>query len=205
MKILINTEWFSAIQDLSKEKQLEILEAIMDYPNRESDTNIWKKVIKPQLETGKIAYYNKINNLKQYRSTERDTDTDTDSVTDTDTRTESNINKSNINNNNTRISISNNNTTHVRTNDLTPAQKKEKIATAIKHFGRFVGQNQILITADFQLPDNDYFKMYRENYPKETESVVAWIKKTKMYAVVDFQWIGKQIQNFHKKNTGKIF
>lgn len=99
MKIMIDTDWFAAMKDLPTNKQKEIMTAIMDYPNKESDTYLWKNVIKPSLERGKISYYNKINSLKQYNPQKTNKKiSDTVSVTDTDTgiRTESNIIKSNI-------------------------------------------------------------------------------------------------------------
>lgn len=65
MKILIDTDWFSAIQDLQPSKQKEVLMAILNYPNGDSDTNLWKKTILPNLEKGKISYFNKLQNLKQ--------------------------------------------------------------------------------------------------------------------------------------------
>ena len=88
--------------------------------------------------------------------------------------------------------------------ELTPAQKKEKITFACKKIGRIVGKNQILVTKDFTLPENDYFNAYKKELPKETESVVCWIRKNKMDAILDYQWIGKQIQNFHKRKTGRV-
>lgn len=65
MKILIDTDWFSAIQDLQPSKQKEVLMAILNYPNGNSDTNLWKKTILPNLEKGQISYFNKLQNLKQ--------------------------------------------------------------------------------------------------------------------------------------------
>ena len=85
MKLLIDTNWFEIIKDLSVEKQQEVVNAILSYPNGDSDTNIWKKVIKPELEKGQIAYLNKINNLRQYKQQKNNTDTNTRSVADTDT------------------------------------------------------------------------------------------------------------------------
>lgn len=73
MKIMIDTDWFEMIQDLAPEKQTEVLQAILNYPNTESETRIWKNVIKPQLEKGRIAYFNKINNLKQNKKTPAET------------------------------------------------------------------------------------------------------------------------------------
>lgn len=65
MKILIDTDWFAAIQDLAPNKRREVINALINYPNGESDTNLWKKTIKPNLELGSIKYFNKIKNLKQ--------------------------------------------------------------------------------------------------------------------------------------------
>lgn len=64
MKILINTDWLKFIKDLTPEKQNEIMLAILDYPNRDCSLSCWD-VIKPELEKGKIAYFNRIKSLKQ--------------------------------------------------------------------------------------------------------------------------------------------
>lgn len=107
MKILIDTDWFEVIKDLPVKKQQEVLTAILTYPDGDSDTYIWKKVIFPALEKGRIGYFNKISKLKQYR-TVSNTDTDTDTVVDTDTRTtrreEYIYNNSNSRNNNNNLS-----------------------------------------------------------------------------------------------------
>ena len=107
MKLLIDTEWFEVIKDLSVEKQQEVLNAILNYPNGHSDTNIWNKVIFPALEKGRIGYFNKISKLKQFNKPV----TDTDTVADTDTRT-ARREEYNINNNNSRINTSSLSTTH---------------------------------------------------------------------------------------------
>lgn len=58
MKLLFDTEWFEIIQDLSTEKRVEIMEAILAFPNKDSNTSIWKNVIKPKLEY-QLDLYNK--------------------------------------------------------------------------------------------------------------------------------------------------
>lgn len=83
MKILIDTDWFSAIQDLQPSKQKEVLMAILNYPNGESDTNLWKKTILPNLEKGKISYFNKLQNLKQNKP-QKSNKKNSDSVSDSD-------------------------------------------------------------------------------------------------------------------------
>ena len=65
MKILINTDWADFAADLSKEQQLELFWAIMDYPNRECSLKCWDK-IKPILEKGKISYFNKLSKKLAY-------------------------------------------------------------------------------------------------------------------------------------------
>lgn len=102
MKILIDTDWFTAIQDLPKAKQNEVLTAILFYPNKTSDTNLWNKTILPNLEKGKIKYFNKLQNLKQNQSANQQktgkkiTDSDTDSDTDSTIRKEYIYNNYNI-------------------------------------------------------------------------------------------------------------
>lgn len=98
MKLLIDTNWFAMIQDLPYRKQKDVLCAILDYPNRDSDTNLWKKVIKPALEKEKNIYENKCENLKQantQKTKKKITDSDTDSYTDSDTDSYSNSKSNN--------------------------------------------------------------------------------------------------------------
>lgn len=105
MKLLIDTNWFAMIQDLPYKKQKDVLCAILDYPNKDSDTNLWKKVIKPSLEKEKIIYENKCENLKRanaQKTKKKITDSDTVSNTDSDTVSPSNSNIYNIYNNNSR-------------------------------------------------------------------------------------------------------
>lgn len=103
MKLLIDTNWFAMIQDLPYRKQKDVLCAILDYPNRDSDTNLWKKVIKPALEKEKTIYENKCENLKQANTqktkkkiTESDTESDTESGADSYSNSKSNNNIYNI-------------------------------------------------------------------------------------------------------------
>ena len=99
MKLLIDTNWFATIQDLPYRKQKDVLCAILDYPNRDSNTNLWKKVIKPALEKEKTIYENKCENLKQantQKTKKKITDSDTDSDTDSYSNSESNNNIYNI-------------------------------------------------------------------------------------------------------------
>lgn len=119
MKLLIDTNWFAMIQDLPYKKQKDVLCAILDYPNRDSDTNLWKKVIKPALEKEKNIYENKCENLKRANTqktkkkiTESDTVSDTVSGTDSysNSKSNNNIYINNNNNNNSRNLIPENNT-----------------------------------------------------------------------------------------------
>lgn len=67
MKILIDTDWFAMIQDLAPDKRQEVINALLEYPNGHSETQLWNKVIFPALEKGRIAYYNKISHLKNQK------------------------------------------------------------------------------------------------------------------------------------------
>lgn len=72
MKILIDTDWFAMIQDLAPDKRQEVINALLEYPNGHSDTQLWNKVIFPALEKGRIAYYNKISHLKNQKPQKSD-------------------------------------------------------------------------------------------------------------------------------------
>lgn len=78
MKLLINTEWAIFLEDLPAEKQLEFFWAVFDYGNRECSLKCWEK-IHTELEKGKIKYFNRLNNLKQY-NTERESESVPESV-----------------------------------------------------------------------------------------------------------------------------
>lgn len=59
MKLFIDTEWYEMIQDLPEDKQTEVMRAIMSYPDGNSDTNIWRRVILPKLQKSERAYKEK--------------------------------------------------------------------------------------------------------------------------------------------------
>lgn len=101
MKILIDTDWFPAIQDLTPEKKLEVMDAILNYPNGSSDTNIWKKIIQPSMEKGRIAYYNRLKNLKQNNRSESVSESESVSVVESvsESVSESGIKTKSIENN----------------------------------------------------------------------------------------------------------
>ena len=132
MKILIDTDWFAAIQDLPPAKQKEVITAILNYPNGNSNTNLWKKTIFPNLEKGRIAYYNKIKNLNQnnpQKSRKKNTGSDIGSVPESniDTGIREDIIKENINNNSRNI-----------VNNLSLPTKEEVISYA-REQNRFAG------------------------------------------------------------------
>lgn len=92
-----------------------------------------------------------------------------------------------------------------RPKKLTKEEKQESFQKAIKSVGA-IGKNEIIITQDFELPQCQYFDDYRKTYTAaEIKKVTDWLKKAKLNEKVDYQWIGKQIQNFKKRDTGKIF
>lgn len=129
MKLLIDTNWFEIIKDLSVEKQQEVVNAILSYPNGNSDTNIWNKVIKPELEKGQIAYLNKINNLRQYKQQKNNTDTDTRSVADTDTVSSTGTESKEKKRKEFSCSISNLSTTRAK------EENKARVHNALEIFG----------------------------------------------------------------------
>lgn len=88
---------------------------------------------------------------------------------------------------------------------LTQDEKKNVIEQATARIGKKVGENQIEITDNFHLPAHPYFDDYRKEYPaKLITSVEKWIQTHCLHKIVDYTWIGKLIQNFNKRNTGKV-
>lgn len=89
---------------------------------------------------------------------------------------------------------------------LTSKEKEEILKKSVNSVGS-VGKNEIFIDDNFNsLPDCEYFAVYKKEFSaSEIKNCVDWIKKTQKYKKVDYEWIGKQIQNFKKRKTGKIF
>lgn len=89
------------------------------------------------------------------------------------------------------------------------ATKEEQQATLdnfTNTFGKPTGANEVRITKGFKLPAHPYFDSYHKTYPAQLiKNVEQWLVKTKLGENVDYQWIGKQIQNFNKRKTGKVF
>lgn len=175
MKLLIDTDWFAAIKDLDPRKQREVLEAILDYPNKESDTNLWRNVIKPALEKGKIGYFNKINHLKQYNPQKSDKKT-SDTESDTDTGTESKEKKRN----NSRVEIDSIYTTRTHAREKTVEEILNETAHRLSRRA-----NSHLITPDFVFPKNQYFDAYRKELPTATSKTEQWLRRSNL--------VGKQI------------
>ena len=89
---------------------------------------------------------------------------------------------------------------------MSAQDKKKAVEDITNNVGRFVGVNEVLITDNFVLPKNDFFEGYRKTYPSQLlKEVETWLIKHKKDCVCTFQWIGKQIQNFNKRKTGKVF
>ena len=55
------------IQDLPKDKQVEIMKAVFAFPNGNSDTHVWNKIIKPQLEQSAKLYKEKSERFAENR------------------------------------------------------------------------------------------------------------------------------------------
>lgn len=67
MKLFVDTEWYDMIQDLPRDKQIEIMTAILAYPNGNSDTSLWQKVIRPKLDKSAHLYTQKTQRLAEAR------------------------------------------------------------------------------------------------------------------------------------------
>lgn len=195
MKLLIDTDWFAAIKDLPRNKQREVLEAILNYPNKESDTYLWKTVIKPTLETGKIKYFNRLNNLKQYNP-QKSAKKNSDSDTDTDSETEIKENKYNYNN--SRVDIEMLDTTRARTKTMEDIIQETGLVLSSRRTGG------ILITKDLVFPNNPYFEAYRKELPTATSRAEQWLRGSNMVGrYVTQQYIGKLIQKFSTNKNQK--
>lgn len=192
MKLLIDTDWFAAIKDLQKNKQREIMEAILDYPNKDPDTHLWKNVIKPTLERGKIKYFNSLKNLKQ-NNPQKSAKKISDSESDSDTDSGIDINKYNIISREDRSSIQ---TTHAHAHTRKTIEEiiKEAAIDLVKRPGA------IKITSDFVFPTNQYFNAYRQELPAATKKVETWIRKSQMVGkYITQETLGKLIRKFATK------
>lgn len=67
MKLFIDTNWYDMIQDLSDDKQVEIMRAVFAFPNGDSNTHVWQKIIKPQLEQSAKLYTEKAQRFAENR------------------------------------------------------------------------------------------------------------------------------------------
>nr|DAI32342.1 MAG TPA: hypothetical protein [Caudoviricetes sp.] len=67
MKLFIDTDWFEIIQDLAPDKQNEVMRAILSFPNGDSDTNVWRKVIRPKMEQQERLYREKCEKFSEAR------------------------------------------------------------------------------------------------------------------------------------------
>lgn len=87
----------------------------------------------------------------------------------------------------------------------TKEQQQAQIENFTNTFGKTAGKNEVVITPDFTLPKNEYFDSYRKAYPPELiQSMESWLKKSFMGRNVEYAWIGKQMQNFNQRKTGKV-
>lgn len=176
MKILVDTNWFAMIKDLAPNKQQEVIDAILDYPNKESDTHLWKTVIKPTLETGQIKYFNQLNNLKQYKS-QKSAKKNSESESESDT--ESEIKENKRNNSWNECCLLDTTRTHAREKTV-----EEILNEATRNLSPRRA-NSHLITPDFVFPKNQYFDAYRKELPTATSRTEQWLRRSNL--------VGKQI------------
>lgn len=86
----------------------------------------------------------------------------------------------------------------------TKEEKQAAIQKAINNIGQ-KRKNTIEITPQFIIPQNEYFNIYRKEYPTETESVQQWLRTSKLVGkTINYTKIGEIIRKFREKRTGKI-
>ena len=195
MKLLIDTDWFSAIKDLQKSKQKEIIEAILDYPNKDPDAHLWKNVIKPTLERGKIKYYNCIKNLKQnnpQKSAKKITGSDPES----DTGSGIDINKYNNDIEKDRLMLS---TTRTRAK-----KTAEEIIKQTAEGMRPKNSRYIQITPDLVFPPDQFFDAYRQQLPNATARAEQWLRKSNLVGkTITLTKAGEIIRKFNENKKQK--
>jgi hypothetical protein len=155
MKLLIDTEWATFIADLPEEKQLEFFWAIFDYGNKECSLKCWEK-IQPILEKGKIGYFNRLNNLKQYK-TESESESITESVSESEPEREykyKNINI-NINKNTNKGGMGGNN----------QIKNKQKVNNLLQSFGNSFKPVDAVVGI-FEQPDGSSREGIKINNPR---------------------------------------
>lgn len=156
MKLFIDTNWYDMIQDLPKEKQIEIMDAVFAFPNGNSDTHIWNKVIKPQLEQSAKLYEEKAQRFAENRKkrwqqkSEQISEQISDKKSEQISNRNQNVNVKDINNN-SRNNISNLSTTHVST--FTPPTEDEVLEYARQ-------QNELAGMGGFACSDDDAQAFY---------------------------------------------
>lgn len=191
MKLLIDTDWFAAIKDLTQDKQREIIEAILNYPNKESDTHLWKTVIKPTLETGQIKYFNRLNNLKQYNP-QKSAKKNSESESESDTGTE--IKEKKINNSRKDVCLLD--TTHARAHEKKTIEQILQEATNNTTIRR---TNSCLITPDFTFPNDPFFNAYRKELPTATTKTEQWLRRSNLVGkMVSHTKLAEIIRKFTK-------
>lgn len=164
MKLLIDTDWAIFLEDLSAEKQLEFFWAVFDYGNRKCSLKCWDKIY-PELEKGKIKYFNKLNNLKQYK-TERDTESDTESVTEREPKSEYKYKRQTKN-------ISENIVSSLRTTRVTPTE--EEILEYARQQDEMAGMGGFAVTQEQAQDFYDYYTGIGWALPNDAKTpIVDW-------------------------------
>lgn len=188
MKILVDTDWFAMIKDLAPNKQQEVIDAILDYPNKESDTHLWKTVIKPTLETGRIKYFNQLNNLKQYKS-QKSGEKNSESESESDTEPEIKEKKRN----NSWKGVCLLDTTRTRAGGKTV---EEILQEATRNLSSRK-THTVLITPDFTFPHDMFFNAYRQELPTATTRTEQWLRRSNLVGkMVSPQKLAQIIRKF---------
>lgn len=172
MKLFIDTEWHDMIQDLPADKQIEIMRAILAFPNGKSDTHIWNKIIKPQLEQSAKLYKEKSDRFAENRKKrwQQKSEQICEQISDKKSEQISNRYQNvNVKENNSRNNNNNNiSTTREEKNQI---ENKAKVHNALEIFGNaFKGTDAVV--GIFDRPDGSQ----REGIQIKNPHLMAFVK-----------------------------
>ncbi|MFI3241203.1 MAG: DUF6291 domain-containing protein [Alphaproteobacteria bacterium] len=217
MKVLIDPDWVHLAEDLSTEEKAELLMCILDYPNKECKTGLWR-FIKKQLDKDAIKYKEKVSRIKeaaQYRWQEK-SNANLDMKSDTILNAKSDT-KSQAYTDSITDSITDSSSITI-TNTKKEKDKKENdnvmsIKSMISQFSkehRFDNESKFEITYDFSfgkmMERNSSYIPYFSPYLPEVliKGERSLIKKRygqKLTMKQLISWLD-QSNEFHKQDTG---
>ena len=176
MKLFIDTDWYDIIQDLPKEKQIEIMEAILAFPNGKSNTHIWQKVIKPQLEHSAKLYQEKSERFAENRKKRWQQKSEQISEQISDKKYEQTLNKCqnvNVNVKDNIINKINKNTSSIWNTRATPTQ--EQVLEYAAQQNEIAGMGGFAVTQEQAQDFYDYYSGIGWVLPNDAKTpIVDW-------------------------------